>query len=335
MKKIFKKELLENTNASILISAIVAIIGAYASLPTNGMISTIPFTLAISFLASFILTKPILLPCYFFVVSYMIAFLTDTPTELNSVLLGYALTFATKNTVFSFLGCLASMAIKNKSGAFKSSRAKVVIAVLLLTASTVIGAFANGTPWGYVKAKGEIERLINERFDVNELSVSTIYNIPGNNKYACDVTVNGKSDISSVVYLDGTLSENITEIIAGTITQESATKLTNVLREALPQKSFKVHCEYNGMYAEKLSLKNTESVSNYLKYSIDIYSEETAKTFINEAELYLSAIKDKGFLCTEIVINGGIRRKMLYSLHANPYAPESYIYYQYGTDLLP
>lgn len=335
MKKIFKNELLQNTNVTVLISAIVATIGACVSLPTNGIISTIPFTLAISFLASFILTKPILLPCYFFVVSYMIAFLTDTPTELNSVLLGYALTFAIKNTVFSFLGCLASMAIRNKSGAFKSSRAKIVIAVLLLTVSTVIGTFTNGTPWSYVKAKGEIERFINERFDVNELSVSTIYNIPGNNKYACDVTVNGKSDISSVVYLDGPLSENITEIITDTITKESATKLTSVLRQALPQKSFKVHCEYNGMYAEKLSLKNTESVSNYLKFSIDIYSEETAKTFINEAELYLSAIKDNGFLCTEIVINGGVRRKMLYSLHANPYAPESYIYYQYGTDLLP
>lgn len=335
MKKILKKELLGSTNASIVISALVATVGAYISLPTNGMISTIPFTVVLSFLASFIIAKPILLPCFFFVVSYMISFLTDAPTELASALLGYALTFATKSSVFSFLGCLASMAIKNKSGAFKSGRAKIAVAVLLLVVATVIGAFANGTPWGYVNAKKNIERFLNERFDVNELRISAVYNIPGNNKYACDVTVNGKSDIASVIYLDGTLSESITEIIAETVTNESATKLTSVLRKALPQKNFKVYCEYNGMYAEKLSLKNAESVSNYLKYSIDIYSEETAKTFINEAELYLSAIKDNGFLCTEIVINGGIRRKMLYSLHANPYVPESYAYYQYGADLLP
>ncbi len=325
----------DSPGIAIVLSVIVATIGGFLSLPINGIFATIPFALILSVCATPFTKKIYYLPTSFFVVTYMIAFFKGTPIEYSSVLGGYALRVAIKATIGSLLGCLAFTTFSDKKALFKSKAAAISLAVLCFAVGVAINAYEAGTPWSYVKAKAEINEFVDSRFETEGFYVSNVYRLPGENKHACDFVLKDDTQTASLVNDNGVIYEDVTELFSARIIATATEELSSVIRHFITNGSFEVSCEYKGFYREKLSLTNTETISNYLKFTVNVYDANTAKTFVESADKYFKAVSNSEYPCTDLTVNGGIRRRMYYSLSGNPYVPTSCKLSQFGKTLIP
>ena len=335
MKKLFNKQFLEDTNVMITLSAIAATLGAYLSLPTIGIVSTVPLVAIISAGMTFVIRKCFLLPTMVFIMTYLFAFFNEAPLGFDEVIGGYALRVTLKAAILSILGCLAVLIVKDKNKIFKNKWLPISTVLIVFVFTIAVSVFENGTPWGYTEAKEHINAVIEQRFDIEGIRVSKIYSIAGKNAYECDFNISGTDKTSHIRYEKGKLTENATEMYTLNIADSSVIKMTEMLRSTFKSDSFEVTCKYVGAYKDKLSLSDRNTISKHLKYVINIYGEETAKTFYTEAKNYFSAIQYSGIPCTSIEINGGVRRKMFYTLEGNPYIPQNYIYKCYNNALMP
>ncbi len=335
MKLKFNKEWLKSTNFTIIFSAIVATAAAYASLPSSGIISTFPLAFIFSFMAFWVVKDYIYIPTAFFLITYLFAFFKGSPVGFENVLGGYALRVALKTTVMAFLGGLTVTVLKDKDQIINKKWVSVFAACFVAIVAIIISVYESGTPWGYNEAKRSINDVLEQRFDTNGVNLSKIYGTPGRNGYFCDVNIQGDDKVAHLQYSNGTISENVTDLYTEKITASSVTKMTDVLRQSFVNDSFEVKCRYTGSYKTKLSLKTPETVSEHLIYTVNIYSEETAKSFITEAKQYFEVVSDSGILCNSLVINGGVRRKMFYTAQGNPYIPDSYTFSAYNNAIMP
>ncbi len=335
MKIKFNKELFNNTNFTIIFSAIVATATAYLSLPSSGIVSTFPLAFIFSMIAVWFVKDYLYVHAAFFLITYLFAFFNGTPIGFENVLGGYALRVALKATLMSFLGRLVVVFIKDKGKIVNKKWLSVSAVTLLTFVAILISFYESGTPWGYNEAKRNINNVLEQRFDTEGVKLSKVYCAPGEKGYFCDASIKGNDKVAHIRYSDETISENITELYTDKITASSVTKMTEALRQTFIDDSFEVKCEYIGSYKTKLSLKNPETVSEYLVFTINIYSEETAKSFNAEAKRYFKAVSESGVPCQSLIVNGGIRRKMFYTAQGNPYIPDSFTFKSYNNAIMP
>ncbi len=335
MKIKIDKRLLDNTNFMIIAAVIAACTNAYVSLPTSGIISTFPLAFLISAGMTYVVKKFYLLPTVTFVVTYLFAMFFNTPRVCEDLFGGYALRVSLKVAVISLFGCFFVVLIKNKDMIIKKSWLTVSLSVVIITVAILLNCFESGTPWSYISAKNDITDILEQRFDTEGVKISKVYAVPGTKTYACDVSTPISNKVAFVKSDNGKMYETVTELFTEVLTSDSTVEFTAILRKEFPNDSFEVKCSYTGLYKKRLSLKETDSVQNHLTYTVSIHSEETAKSFLIKAKEYFKAISDAGIPCNNLIINGGVRRKMFYTLQGNPYIPESFNYTSYENALMP
>ncbi len=332
------KTLLDSTNTMIVLSVLAATLGAFLASPSAGLLSTFQATLIISVIAALFIKKPVFIPISFFLVSFLFTFAGEKPVALADKYGDYSLTVALRSLGVSLLGCAAVYLIKGEHKPFKGRIPTAIAASALVIAATLWSAGASGTPWGYLKAQSYADGFLAERFELEGVTVSGMYKIPWEDKYACDITAIGTNSTAVLICSGDRIDDTVTEMFSEKITADAEVRLTSAIRSRYPEGNFEVVCKYSGIYTEKLSLSNENSVSKYLDYTVNILSEETAKSFVVEAEKYYSAVCASSFPCNSLTVNGGIRTKLYYSISGNPYVPRSKCDYRmtpYSTTLLP
>ncbi|MBE6677876.1 MAG: hypothetical protein E7597_03675 [Ruminococcaceae bacterium] len=335
MKLKLNKDWFKSTNFTIIFSAVIATVAAYVSLPSSGIISTFPLAFIFSVISCFVVKDLFYIPTAFFLVTYLFAFFEGSPVGFENILGGYALRVALKTTVMALLGNLAVAVLKDKDRIINKKWLSVFAAGFVAFVAIIVFGYESGTPWGYNEAKREIYNIMEQRFDTDGVNLSTVYASPGGNGYFCDVNIKGEDKVAHIQYRKGMINENVTELYTEKIAASSVLKMTEILRQSFTNDSFEVKCEYIGSYKAKMSLKAPETVSEHLVYTVNIYSEETAKSFANEAKQYFKAVSDSGVLCGNLTINGGVRRKMFYTAKGNPYIPDSYTFGAYNNAIMP
>lgn len=315
--------MLDSTNVMIALSVLAASLGAFLSSPTTGILSTLQATLIISLASAFFIKKTYFIPISFFLVSFLFTFAAEKPLTLVEMYGDYSLTVAIRNLGISCLGCGAVYIIKGKHKPFASLLPSVVIAAAFVIGAVAWGVGTNGTPWGYINAQTKAEAYMNQRFVLDDAIISEMYKLPWENAYACDIAINDEHDKASLISKGDEITEGVTALFSKKIAEEAETKLTAAIRKQYPNGNFKIECKYKGIYTEKLSLTDNESVSKYLDYTINILSEETAKSFVTEAEKYFVAVCEAAYPCNMLTVNGGIRTRLYYSISGNPYIPRN------------
>lgn len=313
----------QTTNGAIIISVAVATPSAMLFLPTSGILSTFPIVFSVSFFAAYFLKRFYCLPAAFCVMTYILSNALWQPLALAGIYGSYSLRSALRAAVLSLLGCLAARVIKNASALFKRKWVTFAVAVFLFAISLIWVGLSNGTPWAAIKANGDINKYVDAHFDLKGIEKTKVYYVAESGAFAVDFRIEDKKADSTLTINNGVISENVTEMYSEVISEEKRLALTELFRQSFPNSNFVVNCEYSGIYSKKLSLNDTASVSSFLKYTVDIYDMSNAKTFAERAEGFYNAVAKAGFACDDLTLNGGIRKKLYYSISGNPYIPQA------------
>lgn len=320
MQKIFNA--LNKGFPAILICVVFATVGGALFIPAGGFVTTLPFIVVCTIIPCLIVEKYYYMPVLFFGTTYLFTFSREVPSLLTDFTGGFALFVSIYAAIISLLACIATHFIKKAVNNKKSRWIYVCCASVLLISSVIASVPINGTPWGLVKAKNEINQKISDSFYVDELIIGKVYYVPSSTSYACDVKV-GKTntDIAHLIYKNGLVHENITKRFVTELGADTVLKLTNTLRNNFNNDTFRVEATDIGKSYGKLSVSAKEEAKPYIGYKITIHSEETAKTFTDKVQDYLAVLDGSGIQANKITFVGGAKQKLYYKIEVDMGAP--------------
>lgn len=320
MKSVFNK--LSSGWLSIVICVAFASLGSMCFIPSHGIIVCLSIITLCTVLPALIVDKFYFLPPLFFFLTYFFTFADDTLLEYPDMPGGFALFVALCAVIISAIACvgayLIKTAVKNKSKiALKISSAVIVIIVSAILVFTV-----NGTPWDFAEAKSNINDYIEDRFYPDELNLGEVYHIPFSNAYACNVFVDSTCT-PSVRYENGKVNESLTTEIVEYIASRNTIELTTVLRNSFPNDKFRVSASSISKKYGKISKNANEEIYPYIGYTVEIVSEETAKSFVKKIQEYVSVLDANGIEANTISFVGGVKQNLYYRIDIDMGAPHS------------
>lgn len=313
MKKI--REFLRKGIPAIILSVVLTSVGCYFSLPSRGLATCFPLIALSTAAAGFLVDKYIWLPPLVFLTTYLFTFSVDKPERWGSSPIGFSVFVPLYAAVVSLLACVfvffAKKAIKAGKKNWWYIPLSVVFAAVLIFSNTPI----NGTPWGYMKAGKEIENVIDNNFVADEIEAGNLYFCPFDGTYARDTALVYRSgEKAQLVYKNGVVNENVTGCIVSTLSEETVNKLTALLRGSFATDNFNIYATEVGSGIGKITAEIGEEAAPYIGYTVVIGSEETAKSFVNKVQRYISVLDAGGIKTGPVTFAGGAKQKLYYKI---------------------
>lgn len=305
---------------AICLCVAFASIGSMFFIPGSGLISCLPIITLCTVLPGLLVDKYYILPPLFFILTYFFTFSKDKLQLFPEIPGGFALGVSLYAAIISATACASVYIIKYVIENKKRIAINVCSSAALIILSVALVFPLNGTLWGYLDAKSEINAHINEKFFSNELNSGSIYHIPFINSYACDIYIEATC-IPSVTYQNGIVDESVTKGIIEYIGAEKSVLLTDTLRKSFPNDSFNVKASSVSKKCGKISVDNREDIYPYIGYTVAINSEETAKSFVKKVKEYVSVINSSGFETNTVTFVGGAKQRLYYRIEVDIGSP--------------
>lgn len=319
MRKFFN--LLKEGGGSIVFGAVCACIGSALFIPSTGFVTTLPLIVLFAALPALIIKRSTVLPPMFFAAAYFFCFAKDTPQKLTELPGGYTLFVALLAFVISVSTCVSCHFAKEAYTKKKRVAIYAIASVVFAVLAVLGNAWLNGTPTGFLKAKGEISIHIETNFVSEELDVGGIYYVNSRKYYVTDAKISNGNNIGTFVYSNGNVTNDLSKYIVTYTGEEKARKISEVLKKAFPSDSFTVTPNDRSFDGIKVSLGSADELLPLISYTVTINSEETAKTFVKKAEAFVAVLNGSGIDCQSIRMVGGEKQKLYYSIEVDTTAP--------------